>query len=70
MTDEEQRRQEQRIKRRKQTKSGNIKQKSYDVASVSTFITNLPLTVQRKKSLNYIVIVGRLNLFLNPGKQI
>lgn len=45
MTKKEQKNQEQRIKRRKQTKSGNIKQKSYDMASISTFITNLPIEV-------------------------
>lgn len=34
-----------RIKRRKQTKPGKIKKKSYDVSGITTFITNLPLSV-------------------------
>ncbi|HIZ54185.1 MAG TPA: IS4 family transposase [Candidatus Enterococcus avicola] len=42
MTVEQQKRQEERIKRRGQTKPGKIKQKSYDVSSISIYITNLP----------------------------
>lgn len=42
MTAEEQKRQEQRIKRRGQTKPGEIKQKAKDLADVSIHVTNLP----------------------------
>lgn len=45
MTHDQQKRQEERIKRRGQTKPGKIKKKSYDVSSISTFITNLPQEV-------------------------
>ena len=45
MTYDEQKQQEMRIKRRKQKKPGKIKQKSYDVASISTYVTNLPSEV-------------------------
>ena len=37
--------QEKRIKRRNQTKPGKIKQKSYDVSSISTYVTNFPTEV-------------------------
>ena len=45
MTHEEQTQQERRIKRRNQKKSGKIKQKSYDVSSISTYVTNFPTEV-------------------------
>jgi hypothetical protein len=45
MTDQEQRQQEMRIKRRKQTKPGKVKQKSYEVSSISTYVTNFPSEV-------------------------
>lgn len=45
MTEEEQRRQEYRIKRRDQTKQGVIKQKSLDLAGVSMMVTNLPAEI-------------------------
>lgn len=38
-----------RIKRRKQTKPGKIKKKSYNVSGITTFITNLPLEVSPKE---------------------
>lgn len=41
MTHEEQKRQKERIKRRKQTKPGKIKQKSHDLSSISTYVTNI-----------------------------
>lgn len=42
---EDEERQMHRIKRRRQTKPGEVKKKSYDVSSISTFITNLPSEV-------------------------
>lgn len=45
MTEAEQHRQEYRVKRRDQTKPGDIKQKSLDLAGVSTLVTNLPPNV-------------------------
>ena len=42
MTADEQKRQEQRIKRRGQTKPGEIKQKARDLADVSIHVTNFP----------------------------
>ncbi len=42
MTADEQKRQEQRIRRRGQTKPGKIKQKAKDLADVSIHVTNLP----------------------------
>lgn len=42
MTEEEQKRQEHRIKRRRQTKPSEIKQKSLDLAGISMLVTNLP----------------------------
>lgn len=42
MTVAEQRRQAHRVKRRDQTKSGTIKQKSWDLLGVSMLVTNLP----------------------------
>lgn len=41
MTIEEQKRQEERIDRRKQTKSGNIKKKSRELSDISIYLTNL-----------------------------
>ncbi|QUW21859.1 IS4 family transposase [Sporosarcina sp. Marseille-Q4063] len=45
MTHEQEQRQEERIKRRGQTKPGKIKKKSYDVSSISVYVTNLPQKV-------------------------
>ncbi|WP_255414209.1 IS4 family transposase [Sporosarcina sp. P37] len=45
MTAEEQKRQEFRIKRRKQTKPGIIKQKVKDLSSLSLYVTNLPTDI-------------------------
>nr|WP_240315721.1 IS4 family transposase [Sporosarcina sp. PTS2304] len=45
MTAEEQKRQEFRIKRRKQTKPGKIKQKVKDLSGISIYVTNLPAEI-------------------------
>ncbi len=42
LSSEDEKRQLHRIKRRKQTKPGKIKKKSYAVSGITTFITNLP----------------------------
>lgn len=49
MTEEQQARQLERIKRRGQTKPSNIKKKSYDVSSISIYITNFPENVPAKE---------------------
>lgn len=46
MAHEEQTQQEKRIKRRNRTKPGKINQKSYDVSSISTYVTNFPSEVR------------------------
>lgn len=48
-TEEEEAIQNHRIKRRNQTKPGEIKQKSYDLASISMYVTCLPPTVPAKE---------------------
>lgn len=49
MTEEQEKRQLERIRRRGQTKPGKIKKKSYDVASISIYITNLPQKVPARE---------------------
>jgi len=49
MTEEQEARQLERIRRRGQTKSGKIKKKSYDMSSISIYITNFPQRVPAKE---------------------
>lgn len=50
MTEEQEARQLERIRRRGQTKPGKIKKKSYDMSSISIYITNLPQQVPAKEA--------------------
>jgi len=49
MTEEQEARQLERIRRRGQTKPGKIKRKSYDMSSISIYITNFPQKVPAKE---------------------
>lgn len=49
MTEDQEKRQLERIRRRGQIKPGKIKKKSYDVASISIYITNLPQKVPARE---------------------
>lgn len=69
MTEEEQRRQEYRIKRRDQTKHSTIKKKSLDLAGVSMLVTNLPHEVPAREVVDLYRYRWQIELLFRSWKS-
>jgi hypothetical protein len=68
-TIDEQKKQEFRIKRRRQTKPGEIKKKSKDLADISFYITNLPLNIPGSEVANLYRYRWQIELLFKSWKS-